>query len=53
MKKDVLTIKLGRPKTRTHGVLFTKDTPFKPKQVESKKAYTRKPKHANRRDYEG
>lgn len=32
-------------KTRAHLVLFQKDTPFKPKVVKSKKAYSRKPKH--------
>jgi hypothetical protein len=31
--------------TRAHLVLFCKDTPFKPKRVESKKQYSRKPKH--------
>lgn len=51
MKKDVLTIKFDRPKTRTHSVLFDKHTPFKPKTVASKIAYKRKPKHQDRRDY--
>ena len=32
-------------KARRHLVLFQKDTPFKPKVVENKKAYKRKPKH--------
>ena len=32
-------------KPRTAYVLFSKDTPFKPKIVKSKKTYTRKTKH--------
>jgi len=36
---------------RAHIVLFCKDTPFKPKRVENKLAYKRKPKHKGR-DYE-
>ena len=32
-------------KTRAHVVLFCKDTPFKPKRVENKKAFKRNPKH--------
>ena len=35
-------------KTRAHLVLFCKDTPFKPKVVQSKKTYNRKPKHKGR-----
>lgn len=33
-------------KTRAHYVLFVKDTPFKPKKVERKDLYKRKPKYA-------
>lgn len=36
--------------TRAHIVLFCKDTPFKPKVVKSKVAYTRKSKHKGRSD---
>jgi hypothetical protein len=32
-------------KTRFHRVLFDRDSPFKPKAVESKVAYKRKDKH--------
>lgn len=35
-------------KHREHFVLFCANTPFKPKVVESKKAYTRKQKHKGR-----
>lgn len=45
MKKDVLKFNVGRPKTRTHKVLFVQDTPFKPKREEGKLTYKRKPKH--------
>jgi len=38
-------------KTRTHFVLFCKDTPFKQKVVESKVKYKRKDKHRSRHDY--
>jgi hypothetical protein len=34
-----------RKKTRAHYVLFHEDSPFKPKVVETKKAYQRRPKH--------
>ena len=37
-------------KTRAHIVLFCKDTPFKPKVVESKKAFKRQPKHKGKHD---
>ena len=35
-------------KTRAHIVLFCKDTPFKQKVVENKKAFKRNPKHKGR-----
>ena len=38
MKKSLI-------KTRAHFVLFAKDSPFKKKVINSKKAYTRKLKH--------
>lgn len=38
-------------KTRAHLVLFCKDTPFKPKKVENKKAFKRNTKHKGQ-DYE-
>lgn len=34
-------------KTRAHRVLFDSNTPFKPKRVERKDLYKRKPKHRN------
>lgn len=39
-----------RKKTRAHYVLFAEDSPFKPKKVESKKTYQRRPKHKGRDD---
>ena len=35
-------------KVRSAVMLFQRDTPFKPKIVKSKKAYTRKTKHKGR-----
>jgi len=32
-------------KKRTAAILFVRNTPFKPKVVKNKRAYTRKPKH--------
>lgn len=37
-----------RKKTRAHYVLFAEDSPFKPKKVDSKVAYRRRPKHKGR-----
>lgn len=37
-------------KHREHFVLFAQNTPFKPKKVESKKAYKRNPKHKGNKD---
>jgi len=37
-------------KTRAHWVLFSCNTPFKPKQVEPKTRYQRQPKHKNSAD---
>ena len=42
-----ITVKIPQ-KTRAHLVLFIKDTPFKPKVVKNKKAYSRRPKHKDR-----
>jgi hypothetical protein len=44
-----MKIKLTVPvRTRAHFVLFAQNTPFSPKRVESKKQYSRKPKHPNK-----
>lgn len=40
----------NRKKTRAHYVLFAEDTPFKPKRVERKDQYKRRPKHKGRDD---
>lgn len=44
------SMKIDAPKKRVHYALFAEDTPFKPKVVESKKVYKRKPKYP--KDYE-
>jgi hypothetical protein len=48
MKKQILSFIVEQPKHRAHRVLFQENTPFKPKVVQSKIAYNRKPKHKNR-----
>ncbi|NDH68324.1 MAG: hypothetical protein EBY22_10580 [Gammaproteobacteria bacterium] len=45
MKREVVTYKVERPKTRAHFVLFADDSPFKAKAVKRKDMYRRKPKH--------
>jgi hypothetical protein len=40
-----ITIVLPKGKHRAHLALFVKDTPFKPKVVESKKGFKRHKKH--------
>jgi len=37
-------------KDRTHNILFKKDSPFKPKKVQSKLRYKRYPKHKNKQN---
>lgn len=44
MNKPIV-IKVPRAKNRAHFMLFAEDTPFKPKKVERKDGYKRKPKH--------
>ena len=40
------TLKLEKPKSRNHYMLFCTDTPFKPKiEQNKKKTYSRKTKH--------
>ena len=48
MKKELLSFTVKLPKHRAHRVLFSNDTPFKPKVVKSKMDYQRKPKHPHR-----
>jgi hypothetical protein len=48
MRKEVISFKVPQPKQRRHHVLFAEDTPFKPKRVERKDGYKRKPKFINR-----
>jgi hypothetical protein len=45
MKKQIISFTIAQPKTRAHRVLFQNNTPFKPKVVEDKTLYKRKPKH--------
>lgn len=44
MKKETIHITLGRRKTRV-SEFYVQDTPFRPKRVELKTRYKRKPKH--------
>lgn len=46
--KTIISFKVAKPKTRAHYALFCEDTPFKPKVVESKIKFKRRPKHKNR-----
>jgi hypothetical protein len=48
MKRQILSFKIEQPKHRVHRVLFSDNTPFKPKVVQSKVQYRRKDKHTNR-----
>jgi len=48
MKKDTLTFTIKAPKTRAHYVLFSHNTPYKPKTVVSKLQYKRQEKHKNK-----
>jgi hypothetical protein len=45
MKKEIIQFKVPKQKTRAHYVLFSEDSPFKPKRVERKDVYKRNPKH--------
>ncbi len=48
MKRQILSFKIEQPKHRVHRVLFSDNTPFKPKVVQAKVQYRRKDKHPNR-----
>jgi hypothetical protein len=48
MKTQFLSFTIPQPKVRAHRVLFQEDTPFKPKVVESKLKFKRRPKHIKR-----
>jgi hypothetical protein len=48
MKRQILSFKIEQPKHRVHRVLFSDNTPFKPKVVQSKVQYRRKDKHPSR-----
>ena len=48
MKKQVISFKIPKINTRQHYVLFAEDSPYKPKVVNPKTAYKRKPKFVNK-----
>lgn len=48
MSKQTISFKVPQLKQRAHYVLFAENTPFKPKRVERKDGYKRKPKFINR-----
>ena len=48
---DIMKVKQTPRKTRAHMVLFSCNTPFKPKKVELKTRYQRQPKHKNIADF--
>ena len=50
MKKITIHIPQDHSRTRAHLVLFTKDSPFKPKVVKSRMQYQRNPKHKGKID---
>jgi len=45
MNKQKISFKVPQVKHRNHFALFAEDSPFKPKKVERKDGYQRKPKH--------
>lgn len=45
MNRQTISFKVTKPKQRVHYMLFSEDTPFKPKVVNRKDTYKRKPKH--------
>jgi len=48
MKIDTKSHKFQRPNSRQHFLLFSEDSPFKPKVVKRKDGYKRTPKHKNK-----
>jgi len=44
------TIKIEKPKSRNHYMLFCENTPFKPKVVKSKKSFKRNSKHKGKQN---
>lgn len=48
MKRKILSFTVAKPKTRDRFGLFTEDSPFKAKIVDSKERYKRQPKHRNK-----
>ena len=48
MNNKVITFNIPKVKHRNHFVLFSENSPFKPKKVERKDGYKRKPKFVNK-----
>lgn len=48
MKREVIHFEVDRPRSRAHRVLFSDDSPFKPKSVRRKDQYRRRDKHPKR-----
>jgi len=48
MRKQTISFKVPQVKHRNHYMLFAENTPFKPKRVERKDGYKRKPKFINK-----
>lgn len=48
MNKQTIKFKIPAVKHRAHYVLFAENSPFKPKKVENKVGYKRKPKFVNK-----
>ena len=51
MKRKILSFTVEQPKHRAHKVLFSNNTPFKPKVVQSKVSYKRNTKHRIKNEY--
>lgn len=48
MRKQTISFKVPAVKHRVHFMLFAENSPFKPKKVERKDGYKRKPKFVNK-----
>lgn len=51
MRKHTISFKVPQVKQRNHFALFAEDSPFKPKKVDRKDGYKRKPKHNSLKDW--
>lgn len=48
MTREKITFKVPQVKQRMHRMLFDDDSPFRPKVVNRKDTYERRPKHKNK-----